>query len=127
MTEVQKWILTASVIAAATCLAVQFLPWWIVVGIAAIAVWPAGLKPVSAFLAGFVSVALVFILMAVIINQTNGGILAHRVAGLFGGLPVWLLIMVSCLPAAIAAGLGAMTTALFLRHKKNSIKDHRYA
>lgn len=127
MMNKQKWILTVTIIAAATYLAVQFLPWWIVVCIAAITVWQAGLDSVSAFLAGFVSVAFVFILTAAVINHTNGGILAHRMAGLFGGLPVWLLILVSALPAAIAAGLGALTMALFLRHRKITLKDHRHA
>lgn len=88
-----------------------YLPWWsIALGSFVVAVLIVQ-RPLWSFVAGFVAVFILWLLLVLRINAANDGILAHRVGSVIGvGEPV--LIMITALIGGITGGLGALTGSL---------------
>lgn len=85
----------------------HFLPWWVITPIAFGAAWAGSKSPGKAFLSGFLAVFLLWLGMSVWLYAGNDGILAGRVGRLFGGLPGWLLPVISALIGGLTAGVAA--------------------
>lgn len=85
-----------------------FLPWWSVAVVAALV----GFLLTSRFnfLAGFVGVGLLWLLIALRMDMASSSHLADKVAMLFQ-MNKTSLIAVTCFIGALAGGLGAMTGA----------------
>jgi hypothetical protein len=95
-----------------------FLPWWFVAVIAFAAAYFVGKKPGITFLAGFTSVLLAWIILALLKSVPNDNILANRVAHLFQ-LPNWILLMlVTGLIGGLVGGMAALSGVLI----KNVLK-----
>jgi hypothetical protein len=104
-----KFLLSILLTAALAFLAGMFLPWW---SIAIIAFLVALLIPQHiglGFVSGFISIFLLWGLLALWIDIKNNSLLSHKIAELFplGGSSV-LLILVTALVGALVAGFAAM-------------------
>ena len=111
----KQFLITAGAIGLLTLLSMMVFPWWVVAFISAGVAWVMKLKPGTAFLYGFILVALVFFFQAFFIDNANEGLLSRRIGGLFGGVGPLGLMIISAVPAAIAAGLGGLTGSYLRR------------
>ncbi len=89
----------------------QFLPWWSLAVVAALVIAVAKLRPLSSFWAGLVSGMLLWGIYAAVINAGNDGILAEKIAALFGG-PAIMVIFMTALWGGLTAALGALSGSL---------------
>ncbi|WP_207513074.1 hypothetical protein [Longitalea luteola] len=99
-----------------------YLPWWSIALVAFGVAVMMDLKPVMAWLAGFVSILLLWGLLIWWIDAQNDSILSARMATLFplGGSSA-LLILIAALVGAIIGGLAALSGS-FLRRYLNERK-----
>lgn len=94
-----------------------YLPWWTVAISALVVAFVVKQKPFYSWLSGFLGIGLLWILLAVVRNAGNDGVLAKKIADLFSlGGSAMALIFVTGLVGALVGGLGALT-GVFL-HKK---------
>ncbi len=84
-------------------------PWWILLPIVALVTGGMDLKPWKGFIAGFIGVALLWGVYAIVLNTSNDGILAERIGKLFGGISPMLLILITALLGGIVGGLSGLT------------------
>jgi len=84
-------------------------PWWSASVAAFLIAFILYTKPGSSFLAGFLGIALLWLLWAFIANNSNAGVLASRVAPIFSISNNAMLILVTSLIGGLAGGFGAMT------------------
>jgi len=92
------------------------LPWWSFSVCAFVVALTVHQKAWKAFLSGFLSLFLLWGLMAAAAATINGQILATRVAEILSiGSPV-LLIVITAIIGGLVAGFAAMTGS-YLRHK----------
>lgn len=99
------------------CLVLQyFLPWWSLVIGAFIAGFLFNNKGFPSFIAGFLGVALLWVLYALIIDIQTQSILTDKVAKLFptqsNGLLFVLTVVVGGLPAGFAALTGSLLRSM---------------
>ena len=95
------------------CLALQyFFPWWtLVIGAAAAGYW-AGNKGIVSFGAGFLGVALLWLITAMMINAQTNSILTEKVARLFPTQSSSLLLLLTALVGGLCGGFAGLTGAL---------------
>ncbi|MBL7846707.1 MAG: hypothetical protein JNL40_04495 [Cyclobacteriaceae bacterium] len=95
------------------CLALQyFFPWWtLVIGAFAASYW-AGNKAFMAFLAGFLGVALLWLVAALVIDLQTQSILTDKVAQLFPTKTPALLLLLTAIVGGLPAGFAGMTGAI---------------
>jgi hypothetical protein len=87
-----------------------YLPWWAPAIAAFIIAALIFQRPLYAFLSGFLGLFLLWGFFAGIINASNDGILAARVAAIFPlGGSSFLLILVTALIGGLVAGLAALS------------------
>ena len=110
-----KFLINLLLIALLSFVAGLFFPDWAIAPAAFLVVLLLPLRPLLAFLSGFLAVFLLWGGLALVANAANGGILATRIANLLqlNGSP-YALILVTALVGALMAGGGALT-ASFLR------------
>jgi hypothetical protein len=95
------------------CLAFQyFLPWWTLVIGAAVAGYWAGNKGFVSFGAGFLGVALLWLVTAMIIDAQTSSILTEKVAKLFPTQSTSLLLLLTALVGGLCGGFAGLTGAL---------------
>ena len=87
----------------------NIFPWWSAAIAAFLIAFILYTKPGSSFLAGFLAIALLWIVWAIMANNSNDGVLASRVAPIFSLPNNTLLILVTSLIGGITGGFGAMT------------------
>lgn len=105
-------IIVIMILSFAACL---LLPWWSIALAAFITILALPLKPLLSFLAGFISLFVLWLLLCLWISANNDHILAHRVSLLILKTDSpFLLIIFTALTGGIVAGLGALS-ASFLR------------
>ena len=94
----------------------QFLPWWSIVVLCTIAgVWT-GFGIWKNFFLGLLAVALLWGGYAYWLNAENAGIIAERVAGLFGGGQTpGMLVAATALLGGLLGGLGTVAGGLWSR------------
>ena len=90
----------------------QFLPWWIIVVVAAIVGMIFHKHAGASFLYGFVGVLLLWGLAAYRLDAGNESILSARMGEIFGGIGSMGMIGATALLGGILGGFGAMTGTL---------------
>lgn len=95
------------------CLALQyFFPWWtLVIGSFAAGYW-AGNKGFVSFAAGFLGVALLWVITAMLIDAQTNSILTEKVAQLFPTKTPALLYVLTAVVGGLTAGFAALAGAL---------------
>lgn len=97
-----------------------FTHWWLIAIDAFFAALLVGKTPFRSFLSGFVAVALVWLAMALFINQQNEGLLLGKVSELFSLSSTWLLV-ITTLIGAFVGGFSALSgfylKAIFMKKK----------
>lgn len=89
-----------------------YLPWWSVALAAFLVALVVKQKAFQAWLSGFLGVGLLWVLVAIIKNSGNDGVLAKKIADLFSlNGSVILLIVITGFVGALVGGLGALTGA----------------
>lgn len=107
-----KVLFATLLIALAVCIMALFLPWW-TGSIAAFAiVLILGLSPGKAFIAGLIGAGLAWGIMAGWIDIRNTGILSARIGQVFGGIPGFVLILITIAIGGLTAAAGALTGAM---------------
>jgi hypothetical protein len=104
-----KFFVSLLLIAMLSFAACLFLPWWAIAIAAFLVTALIRQSPVYAFLAGFLSIFLLWSIMALLISYNNDDILAHKVSQLIIQMdnPL-LLVLVTGLLGGIVAGLAAL-------------------
>ena len=96
-----------------------YLPWWSIAFAAFIVAIAIPQKPGKAFLAGFLSLFLLWIGMAIYIDMANQHILSMKIAVLlFKSHSQALMISVTGLVAALVGGFAALSGAYLRQTKK---------
>lgn len=115
-----KFVVATILTALLAYVAGLFLPWWSIAVAAFVAALIVAQRPLGAFLAGFLSILLLWGIMAYIIDSANNGILSKKVATILplGGNGM-LLILVTGFVGGLVAGLAALSGS-FLRTRKIS-------
>lgn len=89
------------------------LPWWAIAIIAFFAALFTGKSSGKSFGAGFLSVAIAWIILMLIKSIPNKNVLANRVSALFH-LPGWFwIILVTAIIGGLVGGFAAMSGFLF--------------
>ena len=91
------------------------LPWWSVAIVAFIVALIANLRPAKAFGAGFIGIALLWLILALVQDIRNNHILSARMAPLFHLPHYSLFILVTVLVGGLVGGLGAWCGSLVRR------------
>ena len=114
-----KFFVSLLLIALLSFAACLFLPWWAIAIAAFLVTALIRQAPVYAFLAGFLSIFLLWSIMAFIISYNNDDILAHKVSQLIIQVdnPL-LLVLVTGLLGGIVAGLAALAGS-FIRKRND--------
>lgn len=97
-----------------------YYPWWMIAVISFAVSLLLPQKPAVAFIAGFLSIFLLWIILAASINASNNGILAGRVGQLFkiGSNPA-ILIFITGLIGGLISGFAALSASYIVYlHKK---------
>ncbi len=107
-----RFLLSVFIIAVLSFIAGIYFPWWGIAIVAFIVSLLIHQKPLPAFLSGFASVFLLWMILASLINAANAGILAARVGQLFGmGSNPTVLIFVTAITGGIVAGFASLTAS----------------
>jgi hypothetical protein len=108
-----RFTLSVVLIALSSYLLGLFLPWWSIAITSFLIILMRPMRAIKSFLAGFLGIFVLWIILALWINIRNEGILAGKIAELLplGGNSV-LLIIVTGLAGAILGGLSALTASL---------------
>lgn len=85
------------------------LPWWSVVIASFLISLIISTKGKSSFISGFLGIALLWLMLAIITDLRTNSILTERVAGIFSLPNSWSLIFVTAFIGGIAGGFGALT------------------
>lgn len=113
-----KFFIAILSIAIFSFIAGLYTPWWSIALVAFIVSLLVPQQPGSSFLSGFMGVFLLWLLLALLINAANGGILANRIAVMLGlGDRSVLLAFVTALVGGTVGGFAALT-ASYVRAKK---------
>lgn len=94
-----------------------FFPWWSIAVICAFAGFLGRLRPASAFLCGFLGIALMWVIAGLWRSAVNDYLLLGRMAGLFRLPAPWMYIAISILPGGLVGGLAALSGVL-LRNRR---------
>ncbi|HOA36885.1 MAG TPA: hypothetical protein PLQ32_04980 [Flavihumibacter sp.] len=97
-----------------------WFPWWIIAVAAFVIAIVIPLKPWQSALAGFLGIFILWVLLAVLINGRNDGLLAARISQLLLKTnSAGLLILVSGLIGGLTGAAAAWTGSLVRRLKMN--------
>lgn len=87
------------------------LDWYAFIPAAMMAGWVSQKNVFQTFWLVFASVFALFFLWSFVIDYFNEGILSRRIALLFGGIPSWLLLIITAMTGALPAGFAASSVA----------------
>ncbi len=110
-----KFLLSFLLIAVISFIACIYFPWWSITLVALLAIVLVPQRPLSAFLAGFLALFVLWSSLAYYISMKNDNILAHKVSLLIlkSDSPVSLVLLTGLI-GGIVAGLAALAGS-FLR------------
>ena len=106
-----RYLLIVFFIALLAWLGQLWFPWWIVVAAAFLGGLLSGQRPATAFLSGFLAIAILWGGYALWYDAANEGILSARMARLFGELPAWSMPVLSAILGGLLGGMGSLTGA----------------
>lgn len=97
-----------------------YYPWWMIAVISFAVSLLLPQKPAVAFIAGFLSIFLLWIILAASINASNNGILAGRIGQLLktGSNPA-ILIFITGLVGGLISGMSAISASFITYRRKN--------
>jgi MFS family permease len=98
-----------------SALTTWFLPWWLMAVVSFLVALVMMLKPGKAFLTGFVSTALFWLIAILLQDIPNEHILSGRMAKLFGLPNFSLLIIINVILGGLIGGLAAWCAGLMNR------------
>ena len=107
------------------CLCFAGLPWWGLAPVAALAVFLFPLTGGKSFSTGFLAGSLLWLVAALLLNISNGGMLSAKVGQVFMGLKSWHLLFLTAIIGGLLAGFGALTGA-YARQIVYPAKRKRY-
>lgn len=114
-----KFFFQVTAVALTTLLLQSFLPWWsMAVGATLVGAGFARKGWVS-FLSGFLGVAIVWLVAALIFDRANASLLSAKVAQLFPTKTVPLLFLLTALVGGLVGGFASLTGSL-LTHRKRT-------
>lgn len=114
-----KFIVSIALSAILAFAAGLYLPWWSIALATCIVALCLVQKPLASFLSGFLGLFLLWLVLTVSINSSNGGILAPKISMIMGmGESSSMLILITCIVGAFVGGLGALTGSLLIRLKR---------
>jgi hypothetical protein len=104
-----KFLVTILLIALVSFVSCLYFPWWSIALVSLLVIVVIPQKPLSAFMAGFVSLLVLWSAMAFYISNKNDDILAHKISMIIlkTDSPV-SLILVTGLIGALVAGFAAL-------------------
>ncbi len=107
-------VLLIALLSFAACL---YLPWWVIAIVSFIVAVGIPVGAGKSFLAGFIAIFFLWLIMSFFISNANNHLLAHKVAILIlkGDSP-YLLMIVTGLIGGLVAGLGSLTGSLLRRN-----------
>jgi len=116
-----RFILTILIISITSFVAGLYFPWWVIAIVAFVVLLLLPQKPATAFIAGFIGVFLLWVILAASINSSNAGILAGRIGPLLkiGNSPS-ILIFVTGFVGGLVSGLAALS-ASYLNFRKKPV------
>lgn len=110
-----KFLVSVLAIAMLSYIGGVYFPWWMIAVAGFVVSLLLPQRPSFAFLSGFTAVFLLWLILALMINNANGGILAGRVGALLGiGKSPVLLAMISGFIGGLVTGLASLS-AVYLR------------
>ena len=96
-----------------------YLPWWSLAIAALLVSICIPLRPLFAFLAGFLGLVICWSVIALVRDGANSGILSEKVAGIFPiGGSSFLLILISCVLGGLVSGFAAVSGSYFVYNRK---------
>jgi hypothetical protein len=99
-----------------------FLPWWGMIPVLILLYAFVALKPIQAFLYGFIGLLLLWGLLALVQDISNHQLLSKKIAMIFFQKESSaLLILITALTGGIMGGLSALTGALSRGLRKNAL------
>ena len=110
-----RYWLTLLSIALLSFLFTWLLPWWLMPVTAYLLACFTGLRPGRAFSAGFLAIALLWLVVLLSADFSNQGLLSSRMAGLFFLPHRFLFLAVNVLVGGLIGGLAAWSGALTRR------------
>jgi hypothetical protein len=102
-----RTFITVILIALLTLLAEYYFPWWSVAVVSFVIGLFLGIKPGKAFLAGFLGIALTWLLVSLIKDIPNQHILSMRMAGIFHLPGYAMFIFVCTITGGLTGGIAA--------------------
>ncbi|MEO5995431.1 MAG: hypothetical protein ABIN89_01950 [Chitinophagaceae bacterium] len=117
-----KFLVSVLLMALLSFIVCIYFPWWSIAWVAFLVIILVPQKPLSAFLAGFVALFLLWSAMAFYISLKNENILAHKISLIIlkSNSPISLVLLTGLIGALIG-GFAALAGS-FLR-KTNSAKN----
>jgi len=96
-----------------------YFPWWMIAVAGFVVSLLLPQRPSLAFLSGFTAVFLLWLILAFLINNANGGILAGRVGELLGiGKSPVLLAVITGVVGGLVTGLAAFSGSYLRPHRR---------
>ncbi len=114
-----KLFLATILIALLSAVAEYFFPWWTMAVIAFLVCLLMELKPGKAFIAGFMGIALFWLIAVLLKDIPNNHILSRRMAALFHLPHFALFIVVTVFLGSLIGGLSGWSGGLFRNQRKN--------
>ncbi|MES2430834.1 MAG: hypothetical protein V4556_07835 [Bacteroidota bacterium] len=100
-----KFIVTIILIALLSFAACLYLPWWSIAIVAFIVAVAIPQRPINAFFTGFIALFLLWGIIAFVISNSNGDVLAHKISLLILKMdnPVLLIAATALIGALVGA------------------------
>ncbi len=87
-----------------------FLPFWSIAVVGGlVGAYHAKLSGIRSFFLGFLGAVLLWGIYTILVNNQNDGIIAERIARLFGDMGTIGLILITTLIGGLLGGMGALT------------------
>lgn len=113
-----KFFLSVLITGVLSFIAGLYAPWWSIALVAFVVALLIHQRPFGSFITGFVSIFLMWMIVAAFINAANNSILANRIGVLLGiGQKPTMLIIITALVGGLVGGFAALS-ASFLRANK---------
>ncbi len=105
-----KSIIKPTIITAlASYILMMFTPWWIVSIVGFVVAYMFVDSPIKAFFSGLIGVGVLWVLLAIIKDSGANVSVANALGNVVGGVPAYLMYIITGLTGGAVGGLGAMS------------------